>query len=246
MPEWLNGPVSKTEGELQQTPTGIRDAAQTPHPLRHVLRVSEEKKPRRCSIPHPGLLLVVALVSVVIAIDLSLWLPYHRQQAAIREIERLGVSFTVQQGGPEWLRDVVGDDWMKCFDSVVFLNLDGTIETKVSDDGLKHLSGLTNLQVLILWDIDVGDDGLKHLSGLTNLEALTLEGTQVTGDGLKHLSGLTNLGTLHLEGKKITDDGLKHLSGLTNLLWLSLKDTQVSDDGVKMLQQKLPRCQIGR
>ena len=55
-----------------------------------------EDKPKRFPIPHPGVLLAVALVLVVIAVGLSVWIPYHRQQVAIRKIERLrGQVYTV-------------------------------------------------------------------------------------------------------------------------------------------------------
>jgi hypothetical protein len=33
----------------------------------------------------------------------------------------------------------------------------------------------------------IGDDGLKHLSGLTELKSLSLNGTQVTDQGIKKL-----------------------------------------------------------
>jgi len=35
------------------------------------------------------------------------------------------------------------------------------VDTHVSDSGLKHLSGLTNLEVLMLNGIDVTNDGVK-------------------------------------------------------------------------------------
>jgi hypothetical protein len=90
----------------------------------------------------------------------------------------------------------------------------------------------------------ISDDGLKHLSGLTNLEWLEIDRTRISDDGLKHLSGLTNLVWLALDGTDITDDGLKHLSSLTNLQRLSLCGTQVTDDGGMMLQESLPNCII--
>ena len=37
------------------------------------------------------------------------------------------------------------------------------------------------------------DDGLKHLKGLTNLSELNLESTQITDAGLVHLKGLPGL-----------------------------------------------------
>ncbi len=92
----------------------------------------------------------------------------------------------------------------------------------------------------------VTDAGLEHLKGLTNLRRLYLSGTKVTDAGLEHLKGLTNLEHLSLSSTKVTDAGLEHLKGLTKLRALALKGTQVTNVGVKKLQQALPNCKIYR
>ena len=47
----------------------------------------------------------------------------------------------------------------------------------MTDAGLEHLKGLTNLQWLDLGGISwVTDAGLEHLKGLTNLQSLDLNG----------------------------------------------------------------------
>ncbi len=140
---------------------------------------------RRFPIPHPGVLLVVALVLVVIAVGLSVWVPYQREQAAVREIRRLGGSVSTQRGGPEWLRGLVGDRWMVSFGSVWYVSFEPG--TSISDDELKHLSGLTKLQWLSLDGTLISDAELKHLSRLTKLKTLRLEGTQVTNEGVESL-----------------------------------------------------------
>lgn len=56
------------------------------------------------------------------------------------------------------------------------LNLAGTA---VTDAGLQHLSGLTNLEWLDLSGTAIGDGGLQHLSGLKNLQHLDLSRTRV-------------------------------------------------------------------
>jgi Leucine-rich repeat (LRR) protein len=60
-------------------------------------------------------------------------------------------------------------------------------DTNVTDDGLKHLQGLTQLRTLDLSATNVTDAGLKHLQGLTELQILDLNGTKATGDGVKRL-----------------------------------------------------------
>ncbi len=130
--------------------------------------------------------------------------------------------------------------------SEITINFDGWLSrTKVTDEGLEHLKGLTQLQTLELWGcLNVTDVGLEHIKGLVKLKKLNLSGTQVTNAGLEHLKGLTQLQTLSLSHTKVTDAGLEHLKGLTQLQSLIFSGTQVTDAGKKKLQQALPNCKI--
>jgi len=115
-----------------------------------------------------------------------------------------------------------------------------TFLQQVSDAGLKHLSGLTNLTRLRLSNTDlththVTDAGMVHLKGLTNLTELALGCTGVSDGGLVHLKGLTNLTMLELYNMRVSDAGLMHLKGLTNLTALVLYNTRVSDTGLVYL-----------
>jgi hypothetical protein len=57
----------------------------------------------------------------------------------------------------------------------------------------------------------VTDAGLEHLKGLSNLEALLLNGTHVTDAGLEHLKELTNLEWLAVRDTRVTDEGADRL-----------------------------------
>ena len=57
----------------------------------------------------------------------------------------------------------------------------------MTDAGLAHLKGLTNLQELDLNSTDVSDAGLVHLEALTGLKQLGLVGTKVTITGVQRL-----------------------------------------------------------
>ena len=90
----------------------------------------------------------------------------------------------------------------------------------------------------------VSDAGLEHLAGMTDLKVLGLGGTKITDAGLVHLAVLTNLQYLKLHGTRVTADGLVHLRSMTKLQWLSLGGNQISDAGLAGLRQALPNCEV--
>ena len=55
------------------------------------------------------------------------------------------------------------------------------------------------------------DAGLVHLMGLTNLHELSLRNNQITDAGLVHLKGLTELNELDLRRTKVTEAGVTKL-----------------------------------
>jgi serine/threonine protein kinase len=115
----------------------------------------------------------------------------------------------------------------------------------VNDEALANLKGL-KLDWLALRRTAISDAGLRHLAGQSELDTLEINGTAVGDAGLAHLAGLKALKHLHLESTRVTDAGLKHLHGLKNLQWLRVVDTRVTDAGVKALKQALPLCQVER
>jgi len=171
--------------------------------------------------------------------------------------------------GPEWLRNLVGVDFLadvvrvRFYSNEVSLGYSNQVslglehlrglpnltelnlsDTTVTDAELMHLEQLTKLEILELGFTKVTDAGLGHLKRLTNLTDLDLSCTEVTNAGLVDLGQLTKLEVLNLGATVITDAGLEHLEGLTNLEKLDIFGTQVSDEGIKELQQVLPNCEI--
>ena len=55
------------------------------------------------------------------------------------------------------------------------------------------------------------DAGVAHLAGLTNLTELSLSGTGMTDAGVVHLARLTNLTWLYLCDTGVTDAGVADL-----------------------------------
>lgn len=114
----------------------------------------------------------------------------------------------------------------------------------LTDAGLVHLAGLTNLTNLHLGGTRVTDAGLANLKGLSSLRRLHLENTGLEGAGLVHLKGLANLEYLNLYATQVTDEGLVHLAGLKKLRRLYLWQSKVTDEGVAKLQKALPDLAI--
>ena len=69
--------------------------------------------PTRSRLPHWGWFLLATVVLVVAGIGLSIWLPWHREQQVIHEIERWGGSACYAgRFAPEWLEQLLGESRM--------------------------------------------------------------------------------------------------------------------------------------
>lgn len=66
-------------------------------------------------------------------------------------------------------------------------------KTGITDEGMKHLAGLTQLRRLHLANTAITDAGVEHLAGLENLETLNLYGTQVTSKSLDIIAKLPKI-----------------------------------------------------
>lgn len=115
---------------------------------------------------------------------------------------------------------------------------------KITDEGMKSLSGMKELETLTVGGTGITDAGLKLLSGLEQLTLLEVYNIRITDAGLAHLTKLQHLNSLNLRRTPITDAGLKHLSGLKQLKTLTLQETNVTPEGIAALQKALPECTI--
>ena len=108
------------------------------------------------------------------------------------------------------------------------LDIEGTGAT---NDDLKTVGRLANLEALWLSKTRITDEGLVHLRPLKNLAILWLDQTGVTDEGLKHLGGSTSLRRLHLNSTRVGDAGMVHLEKLP-LESLDLSGSLVTDAGM--------------
>ena len=124
-----------------------------------------------------------------------------------------------------------------------FLDLQST---EVTDAGLDVFTSFPALRCLYLSNTQITDAGLKRLQGLTEIEELDLGETEITDSGLENIKGLAHLKLLGLDHTKVTDAGLIHLRGLSQLQFLSLAGTTITDVGIANLQKALPNVEIKR
>ena len=112
------------------------------------------------------------------------------------------------------------------------LNLRGT---QITDAGLRHLRGMTQLVVLAVPQTAVTDAGMADIAPLTDLERLILHNTQIGDAGLARLQGLTKLRSLEVYNTPLTDTALETIAGFTALELLQLTGTRVTDVGISRL-----------
>ncbi len=117
-----------------------------------------------------SLLLLTLLVSLVMSCVAVRMQRARRQDEAVEEIEKLGgqVQYDYEaQGvnppGPAWLRNLLGENF---FATVVAVDLS---LQQVTDAGLEHLKGLTQIQTLCLVQTMVTDEGVKKLQRLAEV-----------------------------------------------------------------------------
>ena len=111
----------------------------------------------------------------------------------------------------------------------------------LTDNDLAFLENLKNLRYLGLrGSDDVTDKGLMHLKGLTNLETLHMYQASLTDEGLACLKDMKNLNDLSIGGN-FTEHGLKHLKELKSLEYLCLyTDYGIPNRAVRDLKNSLP------
>lgn len=113
--------------------------------------------------------------------------------------------------------------------------LDISNTTSITNDGLRHLSSLTQLQQLLLGESEITEEGLRFLSEMRQLRELALSEIPLDGDGLQNLHGMKKLLNLKLNHTGVTDAGMPHLAHLSQLEYLDLYRSKLTDSGLAHL-----------
>jgi Leucine-rich repeat (LRR) protein len=178
----------------------------------------------------------------------------HLGKVASLKKLRLGTVRDETLGGLSGLKNLeelalyysgLGDEGLKPIGQLTSLRELNVQNTRVSDAGLKHISGLKNLKRLSASDNKrIADAGLEALAGLENLEVLWVSDCKVTGSGLKHLAGLTKLKDLAINGNPVTDAGIAELTRLRSLKEVNLTGTRTSEEAAIALKKERPELRV--
>jgi hypothetical protein len=127
-----------------------------------------------------------------------------------------------------------------------FPRLQSLFLLQATDRTLEAAGRLRGLETLVMAGDDVTDDGLRHLRGLSRLRRLEVSGARVTDAGVRHLTALENLESLALDETRLTDRALAGLLGLKGLKSLVIGSTRITEKGIEMLRAELPGIRLDR
>jgi hypothetical protein len=175
----------------------------------------------------------------------------HDRKAAITTISDAGGTMGVGITGPEWLRELIGDD--ECFydPQRVTLRPEGeqNSKSKVNDDTLRSVSDsllqFKNLQVLDLRRSAITDASAGLMGQLFSLTHLRLSGTRISDKTIGTISSsLRNLQVLWVADTGVTDACINDLRQISTLTSLDVRGTQITPSAVETLREGLPNCAI--
>ena len=106
-------------------------------------------------------IVIGAVLAVAVYGMLAIWMPYQRERRIAQKIEALGGYVVFKFAGPYWIPQSMWDR-ATLFNRVLGLDL---YDDRITDAGMEHVKGLTNLIIVDLRSTQVTDSGLEHLKG---------------------------------------------------------------------------------
>ena len=142
------------------------------------------------------------------------WLRKFIGEDYFRKVKNVNLSETTTESGFSQLALLPDLDVLALEDTQI-IDLKSGKKRPLQTSDLVVIEHLTGLRELRMSDINgsgwLTDDSLKHIQNLMNLEILWLRNCSVTDAGLQYLKGLTKLRYIDLHGTKVTDDGIRDL-----------------------------------
>jgi len=117
--------------------------------------------------------------------------------------------------------------------------------TELNEHVLSMLRHFPEAEFLSFNRTSFSDEHVRFLAHQRQLRNLQLNGTRITHDGIAHIARTHQLQVLTLNDTTIDDRSLAHLAEMTSLDKLKIYGTLASDSGLALLQDSLPKCEIG-
>jgi hypothetical protein len=161
------------------------------------------------------------------------------------------VDLSIPNAGPHDARKVDPYDaaFFEHLGHVTTLESLNVIATKLNDDWIAPLGGLTNLKTLsFVNNGKLTDAGLAQLAGLRQLESFAFVGTAMQGHAFAKFEGWTKLKRSSFRGSSLDDEGLRLLcERFPNYESLSLAHAKFTDAGAMHLATltKLKGLELG-
>lgn len=209
--------------------------------------------------------------------------------ATLRSLKRLSLSeFEVVDEDYAWLGNLkdleeltwwaygqeqtgdMGDGILKAISSherPSILDLRGV---KATQDGFRHLLGLTTLRELTISIPGITDASMSSLAQASSLKRLILSADTISANGMKYLADLkslqelqlyvpegdmeallpladsNSLGSIRISGFAIDPDSPQHLKAIAHHRLLTLAGSSISDQDKTRIEQQVPNCRISR
>ncbi len=201
-------------------------------PLTH-----EKRRRWTVHLPPVWVLTLSAVLFVIVAVVLPLWIPWCQRAAVLRDIKSLGGGVVLHENGPAWIRQwcgIVGPSYsgrgpanIGPFNEIMEVNLSrGNRQSRtpreITPQLIERLSVFPTLASLDLSYSTVTDDWMPQISRLSSLEELDLSHCRVSGRGFACLSRMPGLEHIDLTYCPMGDAHLDHLAKIPSLKYVGL------------------------
>ncbi len=197
-------------------------------------------------LSRPMWLVLAAFCLVAASIAVPWWWRWQETSRMTAELALRHTTVRFEHAGPQWLRNIVGDNWMRPFDvpeSVLIESGSGLTDAdfRAFIVPLNELRGFKRFES---FGSELTEPSFAELAKFEHLAELSVSEPAFNDRVLAHFSSAQRLQSLDLGSTRVTDAGLQHLRELKNLEYLSVSNTDVSEQGLEELQRHLPQLVV--